>query len=79
MPATWCVGCRYGDDFASGVLANANVGGENCHRGAVVGALLGAAAGQDAIPANLRTGLHDSAAIGAEIDAFVDALQAGLP
>ncbi|MCX6976878.1 MAG: ADP-ribosylglycohydrolase family protein [Verrucomicrobia bacterium] len=26
-------------------MANANVGGDNCHRGAVVGALLGAANG----------------------------------
>jgi ADP-ribosylglycohydrolase len=35
---------RYEDDFAAGVLANANAGGENCHRGAAIGAVLGAQA-----------------------------------
>jgi ADP-ribosylglycohydrolase len=66
---------RYADDFAAGVLANANVGGENCHRGAVVGALLGAAAGERAIPASLRDGLAASADVRSEIDAFMEALQ----
>ncbi len=36
---TW----KYADDFEAGILANALCGGDNCHRGAVVGALLGAA------------------------------------
>lgn len=36
---------KYADDFSAGVCANAMVGGDNCHRGAVVGALLGAATG----------------------------------
>lgn len=36
---TW----KYADDFSAGILANAHCGGDNCHRGAVVGALLGAA------------------------------------
>ena len=43
------------DDFAGGVLANARVGGDNCHRGAVVGSLLGAACG---VPASWREGLN---------------------
>ena len=38
---TW----KYSDDFSAGVLANAHCGGDNCHRGAVVGSLLGAANG----------------------------------
>jgi ADP-ribosylglycohydrolase len=33
---------KYAGDFAGGILANAHCGGDNCHRGAVVGALLGA-------------------------------------
>jgi ADP-ribosylglycohydrolase len=33
---------KYHDDFEAGIIANAMVGGDNCHRGAVVGALLGA-------------------------------------
>ncbi|MEC7280806.1 MAG: ADP-ribosylglycohydrolase family protein, partial [Verrucomicrobiota bacterium] len=32
-------------DFSAGIIANAYCGGDNCHRGAVVGALLGAANG----------------------------------
>jgi len=34
---------KYANDFSAGVLANARCGGDNCHRGAVVGSLLGAA------------------------------------
>ncbi|MEM0969586.1 MAG: ADP-ribosylglycohydrolase family protein [Verrucomicrobiota bacterium] len=34
---------KYADDFSGGVLANAACGGDSCHRGAVVGSLLGAA------------------------------------
>lgn len=36
---------KYAEDFSAGILANAHCGGDNCHRGAVVGALLGAANG----------------------------------
>jgi len=34
---------KYADDFSAGILANARCGGDNCHRGAVVGSLLAAA------------------------------------
>lgn len=34
---------KYAGDFSAGVLANARCGGDNCHRGAVVGSLLAAA------------------------------------
>lgn len=34
---------KYDDHFNQGIIANALCGGDNCHRGAVVGALLGAA------------------------------------
>jgi ADP-ribosylglycohydrolase len=33
---------KYADDFSGGILANARCGGDNCHRGVVVGSLLGA-------------------------------------
>lgn len=45
MPASLYLAWKYHDDFGSGITANAMVGGDNCHRGAVVGSLLGAAAG----------------------------------
>ena len=41
---------RYSDDLGAALIANANVGGDNCHRGAILGALLGAALGFQAIP-----------------------------
>jgi ADP-ribosyl-[dinitrogen reductase] hydrolase len=45
MPASLYLAWKYHDDFDAGIIANAMVGGDNCHRGAVVGALLGAACG----------------------------------
>uniref|UniRef100_K1QBL9 Poly(ADP-ribose) glycohydrolase ARH3 n=1 Tax=Magallana gigas TaxID=29159 RepID=K1QBL9_MAGGI len=36
---------EFADDVNAGLLANANCGGENCHRGAALGALLGASVG----------------------------------
>ena len=38
--------CKYADQFEKGVLANANVGGDNTGRGGVLGAFLGAAHGR---------------------------------
>ncbi|XP_012938972.1 uncharacterized protein LOC101845473 isoform X2 [Aplysia californica] len=51
---------EFHNDFEGGVLANANCGGENCHRGAALGALLAASAvnhGSE-VPAKLKDGLH---------------------
>jgi ADP-ribosyl-[dinitrogen reductase] hydrolase len=45
MPAALYLTWKYHDDFSAGIIANAMVGGDNCHRGAVVGSLLGAACG----------------------------------
>jgi ADP-ribosylglycohydrolase len=45
MPAALYLAWKYYDDFMAGLTANAMVGGDNCHRGAVVGSLLGAACG----------------------------------
>jgi ADP-ribosyl-[dinitrogen reductase] hydrolase len=55
-------------------MANANAGGENCHRGAVLGSLLGAAIGEKGIPGDLIAGLHAHNDIKKEIDGFVDAV-----
>jgi ADP-ribosylglycohydrolase len=43
FPAALFLAWRHAGDFAAGVRANARCGGDNCHRGAVTGALLGAA------------------------------------
>jgi ADP-ribosyl-[dinitrogen reductase] hydrolase len=45
MPASLYLAWKYHDDFDAGIIANAMVGGDNCHRGAVVGSLLGVANG----------------------------------
>ena len=54
FPATLSLAWRHAGDFAGGVGSNALCGGDNCHRGAVVGSLLGATA---PIPAELVNGL----------------------
>ena len=54
FPAALYLAWKYADDFAAGICANAQVGGDNCHRGAVVGSLLGQANG---VPASWREGL----------------------
>lgn len=55
------------------LLANANVGGENVHRGSVMGAVLGARAGKDALPTKLAQGLTPLKELETEIDDFVRA------
>jgi len=60
--------------FEQAVLENANRGGENVHSGCVIGAALGAQAGLSGLPAGLVDGLHDSAQLRREIDAFVAAV-----
>ncbi len=47
MPASLYLAWKYHDDFEAGISANAMVGGDNCHRGAVVGSLLAAENGID--------------------------------
>ncbi|CAH1782170.1 unnamed protein product [Owenia fusiformis] len=53
------------DDFEDGILMNANCGGENCHRGAALGALLGAASTHQnkVIPARWKDGLVAGATV----------------
>lgn len=59
FPASLYLAWKYADDFENGMIANTHVGGDNCHRGAVLGALLGAAAGTNGIPGRWRDGLLD--------------------
>jgi ADP-ribosyl-[dinitrogen reductase] hydrolase len=56
------------------LLANANCGGENVHRGSVLGAILGARAGVDQLPKHLQTGLYPYPELDQEINAFVKAV-----
>jgi len=59
------------------LLANANVGGENVHRGSLLGAVLGARVVDEngsSLPAELKEGLHHKKEIGKEIDSFVSTI-----
>ena len=56
------------------LLANANIGGENVHRGAVLGAILGARVGDENLPEQLKSGLYDRQSLEEEINSFVDAV-----
>jgi ADP-ribosyl-[dinitrogen reductase] hydrolase len=71
-PSVLFLAHKHADSFEDAVLANTNAGGENCHRGAALGALMGAALGERAIPARYKDGLAASADIKHEVDAFVD-------
>ena len=42
FPASLHLAWKYADDLESALVANTNLGGDNCHRGIVVGALVGA-------------------------------------
>ncbi len=61
VPAVLYLALKHGADFEKALVANTNLGGDNCHRGAVLGATLGAALGQHAIPQRWLDGLveHD--------------------
>jgi ADP-ribosyl-[dinitrogen reductase] hydrolase len=72
FPAALFFAWRHADDFAAGIRANALCGGDNCHRGVVVGALLAAAA---TIPSRLLAGL----AAGDRVDLSFRSVPGALP
>jgi ADP-ribosylglycohydrolase len=74
LPSVFYLAHKHGASFERAVLANTNCGGENCHRGSALGALVGAVHGESGIPPRLIAGLAAREAIGKEIDAYVAAL-----
>ena len=71
FPASLYLAWKYAGDFEAGVIANTNLGGDNCHRGAVLGALLGAASGAARMPARFVDGICDSARLRTQIDSLL--------
>lgn len=65
---------RYESSVRDLVLANVNVGGENTHRGHILGALAGAAHGLKGIPPEWIDGLVSKREIKKEVEAFVAAI-----
>lgn len=57
VPSLLYLALKYHDRPEQGLVANTNLGGDNVHRGAVLGALLGAANGLEAFPARWVKGL----------------------
>ena len=68
FPASLYLAWKYAEDFSAGLVSNTNAGGDNCHRGAVIGALLGAANGARAIPGKWASGLK----VWPELNALVE-------
>mmetsp|Transcript_10531 Transcript_10531/g.22964 ORF Transcript_10531/g.22964 Transcript_10531/m.22964 type:complete len:284 (-) Transcript_10531:102-953(-) len=62
------------DGIWKALIANANIGGENVHRGAVLGAILGARVGDENLPQMIKSGLYERDLLEKEIDTFVDAV-----
>lgn len=58
VPATIYLAAKYHDAPREGLIANTMLGGDNVHRGAVLGALLGAANGEEAWPPEWRRELR---------------------
>jgi ADP-ribosylglycohydrolase len=59
MPAVIYLALKYADDPEGALVTNTNVGGDNCYRGAVLGALLGAAHGEEGFPGRWVSGLKE--------------------
>lgn len=55
FPASLLLAWKYADDLETALVVNTNLGGDNCHRGIVVGALVGA--GGARIPERWKDGL----------------------
>jgi len=70
LPGVFYLAYRYSGDLEKAVLANANLGGDNCHRGAALGALLGAA---QPVKGDSKwvSGLYNAKEIGEEVGEFV--------
>jgi ADP-ribosylglycohydrolase len=62
-------------DAWTGLVANANVGGENVHRGCILSTILQAQAGYNGLPSQLENGLCDKASLAKEIDEFIQVVR----
>jgi len=71
FPSVLYLALKYAGNFEQGLIANTNLGGDNCHRGAVLGALLGAASDSDPIPARWRADLEARARLEPLIESLV--------
>jgi len=66
------VAIKYFGDFENALIANVNLGGDNCNRSIIIGLLLGAVHKSSGIPKHWKTGLHAYTALGQLIPATAD-------
>lgn len=59
LPAVIYLAWKYARNPEKGLIVNAQLGGDNAHRGAILGALFGADSGRDAFPDRWLTGLYE--------------------
>jgi len=71
FPSVLYLASRYSNNFEAALIANTNVGGDNCHRGAILGAILGASLGFEAIPKRWIDGLIAHDELNNEIEMFI--------
>jgi len=71
FPSVLYLASRYSNNFEAALIANTNVGGDNCHRGAVLGAILGSSLGFEAIPKRWIDGLIAHDELNNEIETFI--------
>ena len=74
VPSVLFLLAKYQHDAERALIANTEVGGDNCHRGAILGALLGAAGGTSVFPKRWIEQLHERTTILEEIEHFVESI-----
>ncbi len=75
LPLLLYLAQNHGVDVEATLLANANAGGDNVHRGMVLGLVVGAA--NDELPQHLKQGLIAFDELQGEIAAFADVAASG--
>lgn len=71
MPGVIFLAYKYADDPARALGANARLSGDSCHRGSLLGALVGLASGEgNFLPERLERELHLADALATDVAAF---------
>jgi hypothetical protein len=70
LPLLLYLAQKHAFEVESALLANTNAGGDNVHRGMILGLVVGAA--NDSLPENLMTGLVAYGKLKAEIEGFAE-------
>ncbi len=79
VPLSLFIALKHADDFGEAVVTNATLGGDSAHRGSLVGLLLGASVGLEAIPKHLVNGLANRKEIEASGEALWKTLMGTVP